>query len=696
MKKLKTIFASKTFLLSLIFLVFILTWYQVFLKRDNSKFSNEEEITGLIKSKKVTNNKITLELKSKENIIINYYVDTYDELNKLNDTLYEGIIITVHGTLKQPSNNTIPNTFNYKRYLKSKKIYYTFNANAIEIVGQNSNFYYQFKHWLSKRIESIDDTGYIKAFVLGSKDEIDEEVFKTYQNNGITHLFAISGMHISLFSSILLFLLKKIHLKDNQAYPIILLFLLGYTFLVSFTASVVREFTLYLLLYLNKRLKLGIKTTITFIYTILLILLLNPFFILDIGFLYSSLTSFGLILFSSYLKTSNKVLALFRVSLLALLFSLPITINNFYEYNFLSILANILIVPLVSTIIYPLSLITLIFPFFHPILKFFLMILETISTILSNITWFKIILPKMPYFLIISYYFIIYLLFITKKKRYVIFLITLLLGYKLSFNFDNNFYVYYLDVGQGDSILLINPRSRKATLIDTGGKKSVSYNEFPPNEYHVSNNVITFLKSINISKINTLITTHGDYDHMGESLNIVNNFKVGDVILNCGSLNELEQELITLLDKKHIKYSKCINQLDISPIKLYFLNSGEYDNENDNSNVIYLKYDGIKFLFMGDASLKREQDLLSKYNLKDIAFLKIGHHGSKTSSSKEFITKTNPKYSIISVGKNNSYGHPNKEVLENLKDSKIYRTDQDGSIMFKIKNNKLKIKTCSP
>ena len=696
MKKLKTIFVSKTFFLSLIFLVFILTWYQVFLKRDNSKFSNEEEITGLIKSKKVTNNKITLELKSKENIIINYYVDTYDELNKLNDTLYEGIIITAHGTLNQPSNNTIPNAFNYKKYLKSKKIYYTFKADALEVVGQNSNIYYQFKHWLSKRIQSIDDTGYIKAFVLGSKSEIDEDIFKTYQNNGITHLFAISGMHISLFSSILLFLLKKIHLKDNQAYPIILLFLLGYTFLVSFTASVVRAFTLYLLLYLNKRLKLGIKTTKTFIYTILLILFLNPFFILDIGFLYSSLTSFGLILFSSYLKTSNKVLALFQVSLIALLFSLPITINNFYEYNFLSILANIVIVPLVSTIIYPLSLITLIFPFFHPILKFFITILESISTILNRITWFKIILPKMPYFLIISYYFIIYLLFITKKKRYVIFLIILLLGYKLSFNFDSNFYVYYLDVGQGDSILLINPRSRKATLIDTGGKKSVSYNEFPPNEYHVSNNIITFLKSINISKINTLITTHGDYDHMVESLNIVNNFKVGDVILNCGSLNELEQNLITLLDKKHIKYSKCINQLDISPIKLYFLNSGKYDNENDNSNVIYLKDNEIKFLFMGDASKVVEQDLLSRYSLKDIDFLKVGHHGSKTSSSKEFIEEINPNYSIISVGKNNRYGHPNKEVLENLKDSKIYRTDQDGSIMFKIKSNKFKIETCSP
>ena len=696
MKKLKTIFVSKKIFLSLIFLVFILTWYQVFFKNDNSKFSNEEEITGLIKSKKVTNNKITLELKSKENIILNYYVDTYDELNKLNDVLYEGIIITAHGTLNQPSNNTIPNTFNYKKYLKSKKIYYTFNADALEVVGQNSNIYYQFKHWLSKRIESIDDTGYIKAFVLGSKNEIDEDIFKTYQNNGITHLFAISGMHISLFSSILLFLLKKVHLKDNQAYPIILLFLLGYTFLVSFTASVVRAFTLVLLLYLNKRLKLDIRTTRIFIYAIVLILFLNPFFILDIGFLYSGLTSFGLILFSDYLKTSNKVLALLRVSLIALLFSLPITINNFYEYNFLSILANILIVPLVSTIIYPLSLITLIFPFFHPILKFFLMILETISTILSSITWFKIILPKMPWFLIIGYYFIIYLIFKTKKKRYVIFLIILLLGYKLSFNFDNNFYVYYLDVGQGDSILLISPRSRKATLIDTGGKKSVSYNEFPPNEYHISNNVITFLKSINISKINTLITTHGDYDHMGESINLVNNFKVGNIILNCGSLNELEQNLITILDKKHIKYSKCINQLDISPIKLYFLNSGEYDNENDNSNVIYAKLNDYKFMFMGDAGVEKEKDILNKYNISVIDVLKIGHHGSKTSSSKEFITKIKPKYSIISVGKNNRYGHPNKEVLENLKDSKIYRTDQDGSIMFKIKNNKLKIKTCSP
>ena len=101
-------------------------------------------------------------------------------------------------------------------------------------------------------------------------------------------------------------------------------------------------------------------------------------------------------------------------------------------------------------------------------------------------------------------------------------------------------------------------------------------------------------------------------------------------------------------------------------------------------------------MFMGDASITTEKEILNKYNLQDIDVLKAGHHGSKTSSSKKFIDTINPKYSIISVGKNNRYGHPNKEVLDNLKDTKIYRTDKDGSIMFKIKNNKLKIETCSP
>ena len=183
---------------------------------------------------------------------------------------------------------------------------------------------------------------------------------------------------------------------------------------------------------------------------------------------------------------------------------------------------------------------------------------------------------------------------------------------------------------------------------------------------------------------------------MGEAINLVNSFKVEKVIFNCGEFNELEQELIEVLDKKKIKYYSCIRELNIDNNKLHFLQTKEYDNENDNSNVIYTELNGYKFMFMGDASGTTEKEILNKYNLPDIDVLKAGHHGSKTSSSKEFIDTINPKYSIISVGKNNRYGHPNKEALDNLEDSKIYRTDVEGSIMFKIKNKKLKIETCSP
>ena len=172
---------------------------------------------------------------------------------------------------------------------------------------------------------------------------------------------------------------------------------------------------------------------------------------------------------------------------------------------------------------------------------------------------------------------------------------------------------------------------------------------------------------------------------MWEAINLINNFKVEKVIFNCGPYNDLESELIKVLDKKKIKYYSCIKELNIDKNKLYFLQTKEYDNENDNSNVIYTELNGYKFMFMGDASSTTEKEILDKYNLPDIDVLKVGHHGSKTSSSKEFINEINPKYSIISVGKNNRYGHPNKEVLDVLKNSKIYRTDQDGSIMFKKK-----------
>lgn len=281
---------------------------------------------------------------------------------------------------------------------------------------------------------------------------------------------------------------------------------------------------------------------------------------------------------------------------------------------------------------------------------------------------------------------------LVKKYIYVLPIITLILIYSNINYFNKNLIVTMLDVGQGDSLMITFPNNKGNILIDTGGIVN-----FTKTNYEISTStIIPYLKSIGIKKINYLVLTHGDYDHMGEAINLVENFKVEKVIFNCGEFNDLEKELIYALDKKKIPYYSCIEELNIDDNKLFFINNKDYDNENDNSSVIYTELNNHKFLFMGDAGVEVEEDLIEKYNLNDIDVLKVGHHGSNTSSSKIFINNIKPKYAIISVGKNNRYGHPKSSVLDTLSNSKIYRTDLDGSIMFKINNNKLKIETCEP
>ena len=299
--------------------------------------------------------------------------------------------------------------------------------------------------------------------------------------------------------------------------------------------------------------------------------------------------------------------------------------------------------------------------------------------------------------MILLYYFLIILSL--WKKKYFLILGTLIFIHKCYPYWNSVLSITTLDVGQGDSIFVRLPNNQGNILIDTGGKLKVEEEAWSQKEQESSlaiNKIIPYIKSLGITKIDYLLLTHGDFDHMGEAINLVEKFKVENVIFNCGEYNDLEKELIKVLEKKNINYYSCIKELNIDKYKLQFLNTKVYDNENDNSSVIYTELNNHKFLFMGDAGVEVEEDLIEKYNLQDIDVLKVGHHGSKTSSSKIFIDKIEPRYSIISVGKNNRYGHPNKEVLNNLNNSKIYRTDQDGSIMFKIKNNKLKIKTCSP
>ena len=634
---------------------------------------------------KIDNNKINMLLKGKELLKATYYIDNNNGFNEIK----LGDIIEVKGVLEEPLSNTIPNTFNYKKYLYNKKIYYVLKVDSIRKIENNTSIIYYLRQKISNRINKISKTSsYLQTFILGDKSYLNEEVYNTYKDNGISHLFSISGMHISLITTVLFYIIKRISYNNYINYGIVISLLILYTLILGMMASILRTIIMYILFAINKLLKLNISDIQLMLLVLIIAILINPFIIYDIGFQYSYVISFSLIILKKRLSKIKKYFfKSLYISFVAFMVSFPITIYNFYQVNIISIPLNLIMIPLVSIIIFPLSLITFIFPCLDNILFIFIQVLEFISKYIDKIEYTKIIFSKPHLLFIIIYYLIIYLSIYNKK--YIIYFLILTILHKSIYYFDSSFKIVLLDVGQGDSILIRFPHNSSNILIDTGGIINSSYSI-------VINKTIPYLKSIGITNIDYLILSHGDYDHMGEAINLVENFKVEKVIFNCGELNELEKELIEVLGKKKIPYYSCIKELNIDNNKLYFLQTKEYDNENDNSNVIYIELDGYKFMFMGDSGIEKEKDILDKYNISDIDVLKVGHHGSKTSSDKKFIDEIKPKYSIISVGKNNRYGHPNKEVLDTLNDSKIYRTDQDGSIMFRIKKDKLQIETCSP
>ncbi|MBE6158625.1 MAG: DNA internalization-related competence protein ComEC/Rec2 [Firmicutes bacterium] len=692
MKRLKIVLQSNLFYYLLLILSFIYVFFSTVLISYKSKYTIENKLDGVVLSKKIDGNKVSITFKTnKEKVVGTYYLKTKEEKEYFIDNLKYGSYVNLTGELSDPSNNSIFNTFNYRKYLYNKRIYKIFNISSFNISNNNISLINRFKNFLSDTIDKRDNSEYIKIFILGDKTSIDSDDLNNYQTLGISHLFSVSGMHITLFSCVVLFLLSKL---KNKNIPIIisLIVLFIYGLLCSFPSSIKRAYTLYLLLSLNKIFKLDIKTMNLFYLTIVINIIIDCFIIYDIGFLYSSLTTYGLIKFNNYLKRGNYFYILLKVSIIAFLFSLPITINNNYVINLMSPINNLFVVPLVSLIVYPLSILTLIIPIFNPLFDLSLNLLFIINNFLININIINAVIPKIPLLVIFIYY--IFLVLSYRYKRMILCYLLLILFVKYNYFLDDSSYVYFFDVQQGDSALVVSPRHKNVTLIDTGGLVKFKEEKWKKKnkEYHLSDNTISFMHSIGISRINNLVISHGDQDHVGEAINIINNIKVERVIFNCGPYNNLEKELIKVLDKKNIKYNTCINKLE----DMLFLQTKVYDNENDNSNVIYAELSGYKFMFMGDASVTTEKEILNKYNLPDIDVLKVGHHGSKTSSSKEFINEINQKYSIISVGKNNRYGHPNKEVLNTLNHSKIYRTDEDGSIMFKIKNNKLKIDTCIP
>ena len=613
-----------------------------------------------------------------DNIIGKYYVDNNEKVKEFKDNYSFGDKIYIEGEISVPNNNTIPNNFNYKDYLYHKYIYYIIKIDKIKMISKNDNIFLNIKNSIYKRIDTIKYNNYLYAFILGKSYYIDSEVLNNYKINGITHLFALSGLHVSMFSSIILFILKKIKLNEKLSYFITSLFLIFFAFIASFTPSIIRSVLFFILSSINNVYYLYIKPKYLLYIVFSILIFINPFYIYDTGFILSFCISFFILLFNEKNKINNNLLSILVISILSTLSSLPIIINMSYEINILGFINNLFFIPYVTYIVFPLSIIVVFISKLSFILNFLIIIMEYVSKVSSNIFNIKLIFPKMSLFLIIIYY-VLLILIVKKINLKKIFIIYLSFLY-FRCDFDKNNYVYFIDVGQGDSALIVT-KNNKSVLIDTGGKVGSNYSL-------MKSNVIPFFKSIGIRKLDYLFITHGDYDHAGYGIDLVNNFNVKNRFTNKGKYNSLEKKLnIKSFNNSYIK---------IDNVEIYSLNSKHYNNENSDSLVLLVIIDNYKLLFMGDASINTEKDIMNNYDIGDVFILKVGHHGSKTSSSEEFINSVNPKYSIISVGKNNKFGHPNKEVLDNLSNSKIYRTDIDGSIMFKIKKDKLRIETYSP
>lgn len=665
MKRLRHISQSKHLIKIITIIIFIITLLYTNYYPFKSKYTKDDkEFIGIVTKYEVKEDKITIEIKAKEKLLI-----TYKYQDKEFNNLSYGDKIKVKGTLITPSKNTNQNTFNYQKYLYYKKIYYLVEATSINKIANNNNYLYTIKNTLYQKIDKLKSSNYIKT-LLFCDNTLSKEIKESYRINGISHLFSVSGMHINFFVSIIYLYLNKITYNKRIKYLITNIFIITYLILFP-SSSLLRSAVMSILYSINYLLKLKIKKIDILLLTLGVSLLINPFIIYDLGYIYSYTITFFLVLSSSTLKKKNKINKIIYISFLSFLVSIPITIYNSFEINIISILLNIILVPIISIIILPLTILTYIFPILDSILYLFTNTLETISLFISKINITKIIFPK-PSLLIIVLYYIIFLLSYQNKKYFYLNIILLIIIY-ISPYLNSNFEVVMFEVGEADCHLIKYPYNKNTILIDTG-----------KNEYKIKNEVIPYLKSIGIKKIDYLIITHGDEDHIGGSITLINNFQVKNVILNKGTFTDLEKELIKNLNKKKIPYQININKINLSNHTIYLLNNTKYNNENDNSIITYFTYQKYKFLHMGDASITTEDNLLENYNLNNISILKVGHHGSNTSSSKDFISQINPSISLISVGKNNIYHHPNKEVINNLSKSRIYRTDINNMVKLTI------------
>ena len=640
--------------------------------------------------------------------------------------------------------------FNYKEYLKTQKVYGLFEVDTVEILEHNNlSFIELFSNKVKlKIIENFnrilpEDTNQLfLGILIGYDDNLSEDIEECFRKSSLTHLLAVSGAHIAYIIVGVSFLLKKLKIQKRITQIITIVFLIFFMYITDFSSSVVRASIMGIILLTSIILfrKNDIKNTISI--SVLLMLIENPYKILDIGLLLSYFATIGIICFSKLNrnsklelnikeKISQYIKEMVLVTVFANIFVIPIMIYNFNTFSFTFVISNviagILIGPITigGFILIILSFISVKITYIIGIPYNLLLELLIISTNLTSlIPLSEILVPTPSIVIFIIYYIVLFLciIYVFLKKeysnRYLVKRISRSIDY--SFKFIKNNYkiiivyitifliiitfvleiiqrdlkIYFIDVGQGESTLIITPTNKKI-LIDSGGSETGNFDVG-------KNTLVPYLLDREIISLDYICISHFDSDHCAGFKYLLNNIKVKNIILSkqYESTNNFE-EIICIAIQKNINIIKVeagnIFNIDkYVSFKIFSPGKILTDDINDNSIVMKLEYNNFSCLFTGDISKQIEQNLVKKYGeeLKSTV-LKVAHHGSKTSSDEEFIRIVRPKISLIGVGKNNKFGHPNEEaiiILESI-NSSIYRTDLNGEISLIIdKGRKYKSK----
>lgn len=656
-----------------------------------------------------------------------------------------GDIVEISAIYELPKTARNYKGFDYKNYLKTKKIHGSIECKEYNVLQSNkeskiNTAIHAVQNNLKGNIQKIlekEQGALCVGILIGDRENISSETEDNFKNSNLTHMLAVSGSHITYIIVAITTLIGKTNKRYANIFTIfILIFFMALT---GFTASVMRASIMGILTLLASILyrksdtvnNLGISTLVLLIY--------NPYFLLDAGFLLSYAGTIGIIFFSDKINKSMEKLILkennnqknkmsnvktiiktiikvvinsFSITITANLLIIPIMAYMFNTISLTFWISNILAGPIMEVVTifgFIVYFVSILFPviaeFLGIFLNFFLTLLLQIAKISSNIPG-AFIYVKTPSILTCCVYYIllfsstlfrnlksqtIFIKSITYVKKYkykIICIVVLISISSFIINFiPSNLNIYFIDVGQGDSTL-IKTVQNKTILIDGGGSEFGSFDVG-------KNTLLPYLLDRGISKIDYLMVSHFDSDHSLGCAKIIENLTVSNLILNKQlEENDIYKHIVSIAKQKKVNliYVKAGDVITLNGVKIKILHPQEKliaeNSINNNSIVFKLEYKSFSILFTGDIENIAEEVILSKnINLKaDI--LKVAHHGSKTSSSQRFIEAVSPKIALIGVGKNNMFGHPNREVIERLQSygTKIYRTDECGEISITVNN----------